>query len=561
MDPLDNLREAMLRVAASLRRGGRRPKKQKKVKAAGARPVGPGANVACGTGKGGFGIGNQCAKEDGIPQRPLSHGGAMKKVNAAEALARAKAMRERATAKKAAKEVADKKKSIETKPQRDKQKQINKLRTEAARRKAEKGERDAAEKQAAQEAADKRRAEMLQKIRIKKANEKLNVVEAPPAKFSGQIDTTIKKLEGETQFDFAKRRIDADLKKFHSEMDALEKRFVAEQKAIKQKITDLDEAAANALRQKQAYAQKVIGTDANPRNPTKSEVAEFDRLRAEHSKLVKEREEAYKRQDTLEKKYNDESHDLISEFVKTHNGGLAKFDADSQFDNLDQINRSTSKFAAQFKKNAKDAWAFLSKVSAPLHQQKGSTIKVQLDTSRGSADYDNDLQMARHGTLGDHGDYHTSTPVIVHEVAHGLHYGPNPPHLVGPDGKPIPGAIDKGVEWINAPGYKARAAIKEDYEARISRLRSDYNGEIEQVVFHEKRRNYKLWVPKGKPRQSESYLGYASQYSDAENGNATGATEVISVGVEQMFRSTPKFRSQFRSHFDLTLLFLTGRLH
>jgi hypothetical protein len=183
MDVLAELRAAIERLAELRRRaGGGRPRKQKKVKMANRRPAKMGPSVGCGTGAGGFKAGNQCAKEDGIPQKPLSQGGALKKANAKDDIARAKALREKAAAKKAKKEVEDKAKSEAARPQReakDKAKKIEYLRRKAAERKAQKGERDAAEKQAAAEAAAKKRAAMLQKIRVKKANERIQIAGTP----------------------------------------------------------------------------------------------------------------------------------------------------------------------------------------------------------------------------------------------------------------------------------------------------------------------------------------------------------------------------------------------
>jgi hypothetical protein len=185
MDELADLIAALARFEER----ARKPKKRKKVKTTG-RPAKMGPSAGCGTGSGGFKAGNNCAKEDGIPQRPLSQGGALKGANAKDDFARAKALKEKAAAKKAKKEAADKAKSIATKPQREaakverkraveKQAKIDELRRAAAERKAQKGERDAAERKAAQEAADKKRSEMLQKIRITKANKKLEVAGYP----------------------------------------------------------------------------------------------------------------------------------------------------------------------------------------------------------------------------------------------------------------------------------------------------------------------------------------------------------------------------------------------
>ena len=185
MDELADLIAALARFEER----ARKPKKRKKVRTTG-RPAKTGPSAGCGTGSGGFKAGNNCAKEDGIPQRPLSQGGALKGANAKDDFARAKALKEKAVAKKAKKEADAKAKSIATKPQREaakverkraaeKQAKIDELRRAAAERKAQKGERDAAERKAAQEAADKKRSEMLQKIRIKKANEKLTVAGTP----------------------------------------------------------------------------------------------------------------------------------------------------------------------------------------------------------------------------------------------------------------------------------------------------------------------------------------------------------------------------------------------
>jgi hypothetical protein len=97
MDELADLIAALARFEER----ARKPKKRKKVKTTG-RPAKMGPSAGCGTGSGGFKAGNNCAKEDGIPQRPLSQGGALKGANAKDDFARAKAMKEKAAAKKAA---------------------------------------------------------------------------------------------------------------------------------------------------------------------------------------------------------------------------------------------------------------------------------------------------------------------------------------------------------------------------------------------------------------------------------------------------------------------------
>lgn len=155
---------AVARASLELRArlgGGRRPKKMKGL----ARPAKTGPGAACGTGKGGFQSGNVCALEDGIPDKPKSFakGGALKKSDP-------KADRKKAAEMKAAE--AAKKES-------QKKQLIYANRKKAAIRKKEKEAKKAAEGKAASEAAAKKKQEMLQKIRVKKANEKVSVVETP----------------------------------------------------------------------------------------------------------------------------------------------------------------------------------------------------------------------------------------------------------------------------------------------------------------------------------------------------------------------------------------------
>lgn len=178
-DALSDLHRALLRAASEIRASKGRKKKRPKKPGS---PAKTGPGKGCGTGAGGFKAGNNCAKEDGIPQ-PAS---ALKPVNKKADIAYAKAMKEKAAKKQAAKIAADKARAEAYRPIKEakaaaksKQKRIEKLRKAAAERKAEKGERDAAEMKAAAEAAAAKRAAMLQKIRVKKANERIQVVGTP----------------------------------------------------------------------------------------------------------------------------------------------------------------------------------------------------------------------------------------------------------------------------------------------------------------------------------------------------------------------------------------------
>jgi hypothetical protein len=228
MDAIARLIAAIAEARARMGGGGRRaPGKNKKVKAV-ARVAGKGGpSVGCGTGKGGFKAGNQCAKEDGIPQRPLGQGGGLKKADAKADLALAKKLREKAAARKARKEALDRKKSEAAKPQREakaKAKKIEYLRRKAAERKAQKDQRDAAEKKAAKQAADKKRAALLQKIRIKKATARLTVAGTPKS-----IKQEIEELKLRKASESLKVASAPSIRK---ELDALKSKLAAQKKAI-----------------------------------------------------------------------------------------------------------------------------------------------------------------------------------------------------------------------------------------------------------------------------------------------------------------------------------------
>jgi hypothetical protein len=164
-----SLATARARASLQLRaRGGGRGKRPKKMKGL-ARPAKTGPGAACGTGKGGFQSGNVCALEDGIPDKPKSFakGGALKKSNPKADREKAAKLKAKAAAKQTAKQAADKKKSIAAKKKK------------AADRKQQKAAKQAADQKAAAEAAAKKKQQMLQKIRVKKANKQIDVVGTP----------------------------------------------------------------------------------------------------------------------------------------------------------------------------------------------------------------------------------------------------------------------------------------------------------------------------------------------------------------------------------------------
>lgn len=171
MSPLDRLLAAISRAALAFseqraRMGGMRKPKAKK------RPGKVGrvnkfknsAGTGCGTGAGGFKAGNNCQKEDGVPNKTQSPYSALKQPNAKAAKQKAAAMKQKAAIKQAKKLAKDKQTSIQAKQKK------------AALRKKEKEAKAAEEAKQRAEALAKKKAEMLKVIRKKRANEKLNIL-------------------------------------------------------------------------------------------------------------------------------------------------------------------------------------------------------------------------------------------------------------------------------------------------------------------------------------------------------------------------------------------------
>lgn len=143
------------------------PKRNKKAKARPGRPAKVGPSAGCGTGAGGFKTGNNCAKEDGIPQKPFSMGGALKQGPKGEL-----------QAVKAQIAIKQAKTAIKQQKQQAKDQLTSKKAKALARKKQKDAKQAEAQKQTDAAAAAKKKA-MLQKIRVKKANEKITVAATP----------------------------------------------------------------------------------------------------------------------------------------------------------------------------------------------------------------------------------------------------------------------------------------------------------------------------------------------------------------------------------------------
>lgn len=530
-DALSRLARAIARVGEELR--ARRRKKKRPQRPSGPRPSGPNANKGCGTGAGGFGAGNSCAKEDGIPNRPTSP--VMRPVNAKADMAKAKAMQEKAAKKQAAKIAADKAKAEANRPIKEakaaakaKQKKIEKLRQAAAERKAAKGERDAAEKQAAAEAAAAKRAALLQKIRIKKANEQIKIVEKPPGLFSGTA-ANVQRGAGEIETEFVKRQYAEDIKKFHSEADRIESAHLDAVESLNKRGGSI--TAAITAKESEMHAHFMSGGDQSA----------TVKMREELSQLRAQQAEAYKAVRAAAEERDRKLHELVGEFTRAHAGGTVSLNTQEV---AGKLQAPSSKRTQESEKYIARAWQWFSRVASPAHKDAFDSTIVEFRGGGGGSHNMGERKI----TVGtdDTGDSIVRT--AVHEYGHA----------------------------IESRRSTTMKAIAEDYMRRRADFMAANHGAkilgIDGVSFYEcvyrqgeLRKNLQLSAP--------SHLGYARRYSDCQYDEATrtsragdqtgrfaGGTEVYSTGVEHMYFEPSDFRRRARHGFDITLLILAGRL-
>jgi hypothetical protein len=508
MDVLAELRAALERLAEFRRRGGG-PRKQKKVKAANRRPAKMGASAGCGTGAGGFKAGNNCATEDGIPQKPLSQGGALKQGNAKKDIAAAKAL--------AQKEMVAKKQKMASDVKR---RRIEGLRKSAAERKAQKGEREAAEKQAAAEAAAKKRAAMLQKIRVKKANERLKVIEKPASMFSGKASSAVKNA-GETEVEFQIRRHKQDLDALHSESKRIEAEYDARIFKTQQDIDNLGDT---------------LRSHENDR-------AMFNARRDEWKSRHDEIKESIKRQQqAIESHYaerDDKLHAVVGEFTRAYSGGTATVSTDVKDYKIVTKPGVSLEDREHAIDSLKDAWRWLSRVASTKHAKTIARQKIAIRPGGGGSHNGDEEEV----TIGAQ-DRGTTRKTAVHEYGHAIE---------------------------NADARTLRA-LDEDFTKRANDFLANEKGSkimgVNGVGFYEclyrageQRQHLDLYAP--------SHLGYARRYSDCGYDQAmrqslpnkpriNRGTEVFSTGIESIYREPATFRRRARHGFDLSVLILAG---
>lgn len=536
---LDSLLAALKRLESEVRsrRRKKRPRRPSTPSNSGA-----GANKGCGTGKGGFSAGNSCAKEDGIPNAPRRPPSALGPVNAKADLAKAKAMKEKSAKKQAEKVAAAKAKSEAYKKtpeyaQKQKQKRIDALRRKAAERKKEKGERDAAEKKAAQEAADKKRAALLQKIRIKKANERLNVVEKPDDGFSGKLDSSIKKRASETRAEFVERQMKGDFEKLDKQLEDMDKRHSAEIARRHKEWRDLDEAYSKQYEIEDKNATK-LKTESGATLALEAVVdgkkidQRSDALKALHAKMVNARKDL----DGYRREAREEMQAAVGRLVASHGGAVQLPSTSSSY------SISGVKSGAKNTGWLSDAWGFLSRVGSSGIKNAVLATKIKLRSS-GGGNHSSGLKTI---TVG--GESRTTA---VHEYGHAIE-----------DSSP-----------------SLMQALDEDFRSRMTKFMavtpnagmvrhpnvSYYDGpELPGVDGKRPKRNgYK---------SGTSLLGYSMRYSDFGYNDASRrkygvanprygrGTEVFSTGLETLYSDPARLWRDHRSHFRLVVMGLSGRL-
>ena len=329
MDYLARLREAVTRAVSAIvseargRMGGAKPKKPKARKrppTTTGRPVGPGADVACGTGKGGFAPGNQCAKEDGVKSRPFSKGGALKQQDPKALMKEADRLQKKIDAKKKAApsvkqggqhppaKPPEKQPPVEQKPEKttppkrppEKKPLVKeKPKQEAAQPKPAEKQIDPAEKLA----AAKKKAEEAEKAAKAKEKESQEAAQkAAEAKKKAEEAEAAKKAEEQkkaAEAEAAAKQAEADKKKAEqaakAEKEKEELKQKAEQAAKKaaeaKKKAEEAEAAKKAEEQKKAAeaeaAAKQAEADKKKAEQAAKKAAE-DKLAAAHQKELEE---------------------------------------------------------------------------------------------------------------------------------------------------------------------------------------------------------------------------------------------------------------------------------
>lgn len=276
MDVLAELRRALFEVRARFG-GGRKAQKKKKVRAP-ERPVRTGRKTGCGTGDGGFGVGNNCAKEDGIPDRPMSAGGALKMPNVS----------------KLKKEIAQEKAAAAAAAEKQRRKDIRDKKKAAIARKKAKDQKQSAEKQSADAARAKKRAQMLQKIRIKKANEKLNVAGTPKS-VKDQLDEAKASMQAKTAEASKQLTVASTPKSLKQEIEEAKLKkasgalnVVGTPKTVRQELEEL-KAAAAATKKAKAEQKKA------EKEPPQQGVSVGALLQTKSSQLTQQQKDAHEK--------------------------------------------------------------------------------------------------------------------------------------------------------------------------------------------------------------------------------------------------------------------------
>lgn len=360
----------------------------------------------------------------------------------------------------------------------------------------------------------------------------------------------LERKPGETDVDFLMRRKDRSVKSFEDEVDRIIKSGEAKIAEARSYAEKAEKLASETFDEYLSEARK------SPEDGfDQAKVDMLSRRLAADRKLSDEMDLQIR---VKQRELRQGVHDALTEYVSREAGGLATVDGKSRT----VVAMKSSKYKKRFLENADEAYDFLNRTLSPVHQEKLEAIELRLqkraDGGGGGAYYREEeiirkdrtkdwkpgqplydivpVQTAVSTTAGNNARYHTSTPVLVHEIAHGLHYGKR--------------GSDAG-SW-------AFRALAWQHRTKVETFRRE-NPDATWETYHPERQSYEVLRKPGQTYESPSNLGYSTSYADADHKSTPmQGIEVISTGVQEMFEDPSGFRKKYPYHFRLTAMFMAG---
>jgi hypothetical protein len=333
---------------------------------------------------------------------------------------------------------------------------------------------------------------------------------------------SVQRNPGETVVEWKTRAVQKDLDAFHAEAKKIEAKYDGA-------VQDLKDRVAQLQRDRQENAQKY----ASASSPKAAKDAE-----RKHDEITKEIAESKKRIDALEKEADAELHYLVGRFTEAHGGAIGGASDSAESYQISKTNFVSAERASAVKMMLGDGWRWLNKI-VPAKRLKGiSDTKIKLRQGGGGSHDGRNKEIE----IGVDSESESIAKTIRHEYGHFVEDGSNDTML----------------------------ALAEDYWKRVDSYTKSNGGvkyfKHSQVSFYEAPHppNARARLPE----YGDSVLGYSRRYSDfaydkeARGYNPSprraGGTEVFSTGLEHLFHSPRDFRRKHKSHFNLTLLVLSG---